>query len=538
MNYNYRYMKKNKKLVKRILTIILVIIMSLQSLGAVVSDNDGSAFITKAEFDSLKNNFQSQIDQYNTSIDNKIDDAIASYLAGISVAKTETKKLVVSEWDEYTLMNGVLANTWAYPDMNALCTVVNTHVNNETSGSEETTGNRKVAWGEASFNRQYSGTRAKRNIVTNVSIGTTLDTSNMTWYGQAQSLRESWDLAVSYYSTSDPGYIVTGPSNNDLQIRGVVDLTGRTGYIESYSDTSKPLWKPYWAWLFRTDWSTSGSPTNVTIWSKSILSLAESATVSYDAVDGKSFKYEHIGTWFYDNLWEVGVKDCLNYLTTSPNNTYNTNGIYNGLSKSCTWSAIEVGAGNTMTGFKKNRTGSTSNGRGSALSPTDVTEAWPSIGLLSGTFRSDRIKQFDNLVNEKGEKIESRYLQEGIPIMQVKKGEKLEWEPNFSSCTVPEATGNVECVVVLSYKPFTNGRMTYYEPGTQDINDYVKIDGFERGIFPVTTSRKVKIKFESEHDGYIYAKWFPNVSDSDIESKEWEATLDLQNCNTYKSTKE
>ena len=63
--------------------------MSINTLGAVVSDNDGSAFITKAEFDSLKNNFQSQIDQYNTSIDSKIDGAIASYLSGINLSKKE-----------------------------------------------------------------------------------------------------------------------------------------------------------------------------------------------------------------------------------------------------------------------------------------------------------------------------------------------------------------------------------------------------------------------------------------------------------------
>ena len=81
-------MKKSTRIVKRILALFLVVLMSIESFGAVVSDNDGSAFITKAEFDSLKNNFQSQIDQYNTSIDSKIDGAIASYLAGISVART------------------------------------------------------------------------------------------------------------------------------------------------------------------------------------------------------------------------------------------------------------------------------------------------------------------------------------------------------------------------------------------------------------------------------------------------------------------
>ena len=59
----------------------LVLLLSIENFAAVVSDNDGSAFITKAEFDSLKNNFQSKIDKYNTSIDSKIDGAIASYLA-------------------------------------------------------------------------------------------------------------------------------------------------------------------------------------------------------------------------------------------------------------------------------------------------------------------------------------------------------------------------------------------------------------------------------------------------------------------------
>ena len=65
-----------------------------------VSDNDGSAFITKAEFDSLKNNFQSQIDQYNTSIDSKIDGAIASYLAGIRTSKETSLNNLVENYKE------------------------------------------------------------------------------------------------------------------------------------------------------------------------------------------------------------------------------------------------------------------------------------------------------------------------------------------------------------------------------------------------------------------------------------------------------
>lgn len=71
-----------------IFSFVLIVLVSSMHFSAVVSDNDGSAFISKAEFDSLKNDFQNQIDQYNTSIDNKIDVAIASYLAGIKFSKT------------------------------------------------------------------------------------------------------------------------------------------------------------------------------------------------------------------------------------------------------------------------------------------------------------------------------------------------------------------------------------------------------------------------------------------------------------------
>ena len=82
--------------------LFLVFLLSIESFAAVVSDNDGSAFITKAEFDSLKNNFQNQIDQYNTSIDSKIDGAIASYLAGIKVEKmTDLPSLVEKYKDIY-----------------------------------------------------------------------------------------------------------------------------------------------------------------------------------------------------------------------------------------------------------------------------------------------------------------------------------------------------------------------------------------------------------------------------------------------------
>ena len=78
-------MKNSTQLLRRILATFLVVLISINSFAAVVGDNDGAAFITKAEFESLKNDFQSQINRYNSSLDTKIDGAIASYISGLKI---------------------------------------------------------------------------------------------------------------------------------------------------------------------------------------------------------------------------------------------------------------------------------------------------------------------------------------------------------------------------------------------------------------------------------------------------------------------
>ena len=91
--------------------LIFAFLLSINSFAAVMSDNDGSAFITKAEFDSLKNDFQSKIDAYNLNIDNKIDAAIAGYLAGIKTTKTETLNIML--WGGRKL--GLIENEYSRP---------------------------------------------------------------------------------------------------------------------------------------------------------------------------------------------------------------------------------------------------------------------------------------------------------------------------------------------------------------------------------------------------------------------------------------
>ena len=71
----------------RLIALVLVLFLSLESFGVAVSDNDGAAFITKAEFDSMRNEFQSQIDEKNRNLDNMLDSAISTYISGIKTTK-------------------------------------------------------------------------------------------------------------------------------------------------------------------------------------------------------------------------------------------------------------------------------------------------------------------------------------------------------------------------------------------------------------------------------------------------------------------
>ena len=65
--------------------IVLIFCLCLTCTAAVVSENDGAAFITKAEFDTLKNRFQQNIDAFNKEIEVKVDNIISDYLAGVHV---------------------------------------------------------------------------------------------------------------------------------------------------------------------------------------------------------------------------------------------------------------------------------------------------------------------------------------------------------------------------------------------------------------------------------------------------------------------
>ena len=76
-----------RKFMKRIVALFMIALININTYAA-VSGNDGSAYITKAEFDAAVNAFNEQMDNYEASIVSKVDGAIANYLAGLSSERT------------------------------------------------------------------------------------------------------------------------------------------------------------------------------------------------------------------------------------------------------------------------------------------------------------------------------------------------------------------------------------------------------------------------------------------------------------------
>ena len=76
-------MKKFSKIGKRVLAFFLVALMNINTY-ATTTANDGSSFVTKAEFDDMMYDFNIKMNEYQSALNAKIDASISSYLAGMS----------------------------------------------------------------------------------------------------------------------------------------------------------------------------------------------------------------------------------------------------------------------------------------------------------------------------------------------------------------------------------------------------------------------------------------------------------------------
>ena len=540
-------------MIKRLVALILVLLLCIESFAAVVSDNDGSAFITKAEFDSLKNNFQSQIDQYNTSIDNKIDGAIASYLAGIKLNKETVYNVEIADWGSVLATNYVLPERWQMPDLN-LTFNYNYASTNPNGVWYETW------WGTAGivYNRDTSTIQQIRNLVSaGVESTTTTLPNQVVWLGQSKNYKDKITGVKSGVCASVYGrtgtvneqhrYSYLGNATTNSSVMSIVTaLQLESGYVvgKNVSD----IWnsKMYW-------WDTSGNftceikPTVDSDWVNKDLSTS----VSLLYVDGKQYQNEHIITFDNYNWSQLSDPTWTNTLGENPYFTENDTLTNANIKKAGRWACFEYSE-NSMgarapSSWEASSTTTTygiyqpKNATFAAFYSGDYgttrTNAMKSVGVLNKTYTSQNILQWNGNRQSKrdGKKtIGAINLYNGVLVAYAKADEIFKWEPKITGTYWDPATSTDKVVkkwrVKLSKKPF----------GIQDSvsapTDVLKnIDQTEDYLVTSETTGTCKYNFELGEDTIIYCKWWPD--DSNIcNNYDWAGALDLTQCGTYSIT--
>ena len=93
-------MKKFSKIGKRVLAFFLVALMNINTYATAASD-DGSQFVTKAEFDSLTKEFNKKLDEFQSGMNTKIDEAISGYISGAAGTTMEILPSIINKLNVY-----------------------------------------------------------------------------------------------------------------------------------------------------------------------------------------------------------------------------------------------------------------------------------------------------------------------------------------------------------------------------------------------------------------------------------------------------
>ena len=486
-----------------------------------VSDNDGSAFITKAEYDSLKNDFQAQINAYNTSIDAKIDNAIASYLAGVTVEAESNLNLKYGDWKEVVMTNFKPALTWRAPNLN----LSYSQNYNLTSGnwveSAYVNGQIKYKRNENSYKKIVYVCDADVDSKTKVETNISNEPANVQWLGRAKNYQDALDVSLIYSSTS--GYF-NGFANSNMRL--IQWARFGCNYYDNLSNSAGTIWNPLYYYI-----SSEGYQINGNKGSSTSLSCSTSAKLGADS-EGKTVDYEHMINWTNLTDFRVCDTDWLKHLIATPGFTGSDipatsdsqttgSGKFGGMEAWSPNGARKVTSNRNLSGYYK---GNNSDTQSSSV---------PTIGLLSKSYESKNLYQtaenFSQVVDKtKYETTSKPILTDGFILFAANKDDKMTWSPAFKNSKKGDTEDKGNIRLYLSVGGF--GDNVTLKSGSTLIKDKAN----ENRDYFVIKDLAGKIQFEMPANGIVYAKWCHDVIPS---SGNWEITLDLEKCGTYKRSK-
>lgn len=529
-------MNRLKINIKKSFCIFVVMLLSLNNYAAVVSDNDGTAFISKAEFDSQKNNFQSEIDNYNKNIDGKITAAIVSYLEGVKSEETSTLPVYYANWETVTGMNYAPKNVFRYPNVVGSFVLLANAIRSGWSGTYS-------VFLKLEYNRPSSTTSQRLLVDAGQEVGSSFP-DKVVWQGRALNFVDS--LTASRVAKCFPSNGSYAGVNWDVGLDGShMDGTNvtkfGTGFFPNLDTVTQTFWYPRFYWYARGD-SSSRTYREITDYFSKASSISISLKEVTDSEGNQKTKdYEHIIMWKSINFPEVTDIDWVHTLRSIPSSASLTKqGLLNSATKS--GNLLDVTVSVEDYGYFTNKacritpTTALSNIYSGDYGLSDAT-TFVTAGIVNKTYVSEKIEQTTDKFSQTIDGVryaitQNATLRDGFVCFAAKRDDKITWTPYFTNMQVNDVSQNFDMNVVFATAPFTNESSV--STGGQIIT-WTDDAGVVHDVFPTDAQHKCDVKFKMPVDGIVYCKWYP-VDTTIRNSRNWRADLDLTKCKTYKRT--
>ena len=527
------------------MALFLVVLMSINSFAAIVSDNDGSAFVTKAEFEAMKRDFADQVTNYNESIDAKIDGAIAAYLAGIKLKKRTMYKVEMSDADEILCVNGVLPEVWKMPNVDMSFGIG--FAGNSANGNWF-----EGWWSLAGLKYKRSdGDHQVRNVIKAGNEKENADPypEKVVWLGQSIDYIDSISAVKigqaysAYGGASDaPNYLQSmGVAGNNMSIIKVMDIaTGNKTGVDV-----NDLWKA------RMWWKRSSGVTGYQIGVDNWIISNVSSSANLKIIDNEQYTNKNILNWktatwsqLSDPNWANTLGENRYYTQDEfiKNSDIEKSGAYGGseynddyIMTPGSWSRRDYNPASLTSGsiilsplYNKQFTDWWSGSSGATSDDSIV-----SVGVLDNDYTSQNILQWEGdktLVRDDSIKIEALNLLQGSVIGYAKQEETFGWKPVITGRYYDTATSTYKPInkwrVKLARAPFVT------KDQLEDEKNVLKNKGQTESYLETDDTGKCSYDVEIEKNSVIYCKWWP-ADETICNNYYWEGKLDLTQCGTY-----
>lgn len=465
----------------KLMVFLIIIALNINTYAA-IGANDGSAFVTKAEFDAVVNTFNEQMDTYENGIASKIDGAIANYLASLSNETTSThtigyfktipsniESVKMQSYDAFPYVGGK-------PDVQFAGTFV----------SMPTGVYMIAAYGYMNYTGAENGAR---RFVTEDKTG---GTSTYKWNGYSTNYEEKFSITCSY----DGKWDNTGYSTPLYHYVYGTSLLNETSSIIN----------PFWLGNFKMKIGPSGSSTAIpgvtgftinTTWNDyTVGNKYDLIYEDYASANQKDYNLKCFVENNPNNRWFAGSGPT--YYTVCNNSTRNGNAyMYMGQDQ---YNVI-----NTITNLTSNMSSGYSGLKFLSCGFEPIT-SWSMVLCSDGGTYTDKAKT-DGVTEVNGYS-----MIDGAVFGEVIKGGVYTWPVEFTD-------KSTDSTVWLKYGRF-NG-----VPVSADCID-VSVDNGPIYQSATIKNGKGTIKFTAPSDGLVFFKWSKNKSINISKSNTYEQVVD------------